>query len=248
MFRVSLRSWSVLALPVVGVLLLAYCEGTPEPPVASAERVRDSALPGGGTATLSKCGLDDGPRPAPRGEGERGTDPQLVLTGWGYFDPGPKEKGEPSFTVHAAIRTGDRPLVLSAPPAAHRITVDVFGPHGEGRRASARGLTATVVDGGYPSKPARIPETGSFRIDPGEELYLDIPLPAGAVCPGQSLVSINRCSPEQTNDAFDCPVLTLTLADPAISAYRAAAAGAGSAGEPSDRLVAVSLEPNTSEV
>ncbi|MBC2904675.1 hypothetical protein [Streptomyces cupreus] len=192
--------------------------------------------------------MDDWPRPAPRGKGERGEDPQLVLTGWGYYDPGSKVPGEPRFTVHAAIRTGDRPLVLDAPLAKGRVTLDLYGPHGEGRRASARGLTATVVDSGYMGKPVKMPASGSFRVDPGKELLLDVELPAGAVCPGHSLRSINKCSPENTNDVADCPVLALTLADPAIRAYRAETTGVSSADSLSDRLVAVSLEPNISQV
>lgn len=252
MFRVSLRAWVVLAVPVVGVLVLTYSATTSEPR-ASAEwhafpqSLPDRPLPAGGTAQLSKCGVDDWPRPAPRGEGERSDDPQLVLTSWDAHDPGPKSPGGPRFTVHAAIRTSDRPLVLDAPLGRGRVTVDLYGPHGEGRRASARGLTATVVDGGYPGKPLDVPASGSFRVDPGEELLLDVDLPAGAVCPGHELNDIIKCSPEYTNDAADCPVLTLTLTDPAIRAYRAGTTGAG-ADTVSDRLVAVSLEPDTSQV
>jgi hypothetical protein len=252
-FRLSLRSWLILAVLVVGLLVLTYSatmSGRPasaERP-APAEPLRDSPLPGGGTAQLSNCGVNDWPRPVPLGKGERSKDPQLVLTGWGAYDPGAKSPGNRRFTVHAAIRTGDRPLVLDAPLAKGRVTVDLYGPHGEGSRASARGLTATVVDGGYPGKPLDIPASGSFRVDPGKELLLEVELPAAAVCPGHDLFSINRCSPEHTNDVADCPVLTLTLADPAIRTYRAEAAGGGASGSFSDRLVAVFHEPLTSEV
>ncbi|MGW9400377.1 hypothetical protein [Streptomyces sp. NPDC055642] len=255
MFRVSPRSWLILAVPVVGLLVLTYSATTPESRAsadrwAPAEPLRDGPLPSGGTARLSKCGVDEWPRPEPRGKGEgKGSKgPQLVLTSWGYHDPGPKMPGEARFTVHAAIRTGDRPLVLDAPVGEGRVTLDLYGPHGEGVRASARGLTATVVDSGFPGKPVNIPASGRFRVDPGEELLLEVELPAGAVCPGHSLLDINQCSPERTNDAADCPVLTLTLTDPAIRAYRAGTTGDSAAGSFSDRLVAVFLEPDVSRV
>jgi hypothetical protein len=70
--------------------------------------------------------VNDVPRPAPRGKGERGDAAKLVLTSWEAYDPGTRQPGEPRFTVHAAIRTGDR-------------------------RAS-----------------------GIFRVEPGEELLLDV--------------------------------------------------------------------------
>lgn len=253
MFRASLRSWSVLAVPVVGLLVLTYAATTSEPRAstehrAPAEPLRDSPLPAGGTARLSKCGVDDWPRPVPRGKGERGKDPQLVLTSWGAYDPGPKSPGKPRFTVHAAIRTGDRPLLLDAPLAEGKVTLDLYGPHGEGVRASARGLTATVVDSGYLGKPVKAPASGGFRVDPGKELLLDVDLPAGAVCPGHNLLDVSECSPEDTNDSADCPVLTLTFADPAIRAYRAEMTGDSAADSFSDRLVAVFPEPDTSEV
>ncbi|MEV5999000.1 hypothetical protein AB0M25_06850 [Streptomyces griseomycini] len=252
MFRVSLRSWLVLAVPVVGVLVLTYSATTSEPRASAdwqaAEPLRDSPLPAGGTAQLSKCGVDEWPRPAPRGKGEQSKAPSLVFTSWGFYDPGSKMPGEPSFTVHAAIRTGDRPLVLDAPLAKGRVTLDLYGPHGEGVRASARGLTATVVESGYMSKPVEVPASGSFRVEPGKELLLDVELPAGAVCPGHDLADVIKCSPEHTNDVADCPVLTLTLADPAVRAYRAGTTGDSAAGSFSDRLVAVSMELETSQV
>lgn len=254
MFRASLRSWLILAVPVVGLLVLTYSATTSEPRAsadwqAAAEPLRDSSLPAGGTAQLSKCGVDDWPRPEPQGKGEQGKAPSLVLTSWGFHDPGPKMPGEARVTVHAAIRTGERPLLLEAPPAKGRVTLDIHGPHGEGVRASARGLTATVVDGGYPGKPVEVPESGSFRVDPGKELLLEVELPAEAVCPGHGLVDVINCSPEHTNDAADCPVLTLTLADPAVRAYRAGTtAGDSAARSFSDRLVAVSMEVEASQV
>ncbi|MFD7806045.1 hypothetical protein ACPCIZ_19990 [Streptomyces cellulosae] len=252
-FRPSPRSWLVLALPVVGVLVLTYSATTPEPRAAldrqaAAEPLRDGPLPSGGTAQLSKCGVNEWPRPEPQGKAEQSKHPQLTLRSWGYYDPGPKMPGDPRFTVRASIRTGDRPLVLEAPVAAGRVTVDFYGPHGEGVRASARGLTATVVDGGYLGKPLDVPASGRFRVDPGEELLLEVELPAGAVCPGHSLRDVSACSPEDTNDAADCPMVTLTLSDPAIRAYRAGTAGGGAAEAFSDRLVAVFLEPDVSRV
>lgn len=254
MFRVSPRSWLILTVLVVGLLVLTYSATTSEPRAsavrqAAAEPLRDSPLPADGTAQLSKCGVDDWPRPAPRGKGEQSKDPSLVLTSYGFYDPGPKTPGEPRFTVHAAVRTGDRSLLLDAPLAKGRVTLDLHGPHGEGVRASARGLTATVVDSGYRGSPVEVPASGGFRVDPGEELLLDVELPAGAVCPGHSLADVIKCSPEHTDDAADCPVLTLTFADPAIRAYRAGTTtGDSAAGSFSDRLVAVSTEPEASRV
>ncbi|MGV9920506.1 hypothetical protein ACWDUK_25385 [Streptomyces cellulosae] len=253
MFRASLRSWLILAVPVVGLLVLTYSATTPEPRAAvdwqaAAEPLRDTPLSSGGTAQLSTCGVNEWPRPKPRGKAERSKNPQLVLTSRGYYDPGPKKPGEPRFTVHAAIRTGNRPLLLDAPVAEGRVTLDVHGPHGEGIRASARGLTATVVEGGFMGKPLDVPASGRFRVDPGEELLLEVELPAGAVCPGRSLLDVTTCSPQHTNDAADCPVLTLALTDPAIRTYRAGTAADSAADSFSDRLVAVSLEPDVSRV
>lgn len=253
MSRVSPRSWLILAVPVVGLLALTYSATTSEPR-ASAQRqapavpLRDRPLPAGGTAQLSKCRVDESLRPVPRGEGEQSMAPRLVLTSWGYYDPGPKAPGETRFTVHAAIRAGDRALVLDAPLTKGQVTLDLHGPHGQGVRASARGLTATVVDSGFKGEPVEVPASGSFRVDPGKELLLDVELPAGAVCPGHSLLDVNRCSPEDTNDAADCPVLTLTFTDPAIRAYRAAMTGDSADGPLSDRLVAVSWELPVSQV
>lgn len=252
MFRASLRSWLILAVPVVGLLVLTYSATAPEPRAAvdwqaATEPLRDRPLSSGGTAQLSKCGVNEWPRPEPRGKGERSKDPQLVLRSSGYHDPGPKTPGEPRFTVHAAIRAGDRHLVLDAPVGEGSVTLDLYGPHGEGVRASARGLTATVVDGGFMGKPVDIPESGRFWIEPGEELLLEVELPAGALCPGRSLLDVSSCSPEHTNDAADCPVLTLTLTDPAIRAYRAGTTD-DTAGSFSDRLVAVSMELDASRV
>ncbi|MGW7364098.1 hypothetical protein ACWGI8_11870 [Streptomyces sp. NPDC054841] len=250
MTRISLRSWLMLSVPVVTLLVLVVLLMNPSattlwrPESAAAGPLRDVLLPGGGTAQLSKCGLDDGPRPRPLGEGERGDDPQLVLTSWVVEDPGPKLPGKPTFTVHVNIRTGERPLLLDAPVAKGRVTLDLYGPHGEGRRASARGLSATVVDGGYPGKPVGVPPSGSYRVAPGEDLLLDVDVPAGAVCPGHTMADVISCTPENTNDAADCPVVTLTLSDPAIRAYRAAQAGADDTRHWSDRLVAVILEPD----
>lgn len=251
MFRASPRSWLVLTVLVVGVLVLTYSATTPEPRAAgdgrsAAEPSRDLPLPSGGTAQLSKCGLDEWPRPEPRGRAERSKHPQMALTSWGYRDPGPKGPGRPRFTLRASVRTGDRPLVLEAPVAEGRVTVDFYGPHGEGVRASARGLTATVMDGGYPGEPVDVPASGRFRVDPGEELRLEVELPAKAVCPGHSLPDVGKCVPEGTNDAADCPMVTLTLSDPAIRAYRAGTADDRTAGSFSDRLVAVFLEPEIS--
>ncbi|CAM5698316.1 hypothetical protein SVIOM74S_02162 [Streptomyces violarus] len=56
---------------------------------------------------------------------------------------------------------------------------------------------------------------------------------------------MGRCSPTDTNDAANCPVVTLTVSDPAVRAHRAAVTGRSPAGV-SERLVAISLEPAVS--
>ncbi|MFD3652398.1 hypothetical protein [Streptomyces sp. NPDC058620] len=256
MFRPSPRSWLLLAVPVLALLVLtvwpAYRPAASEQLTHSrldlpAERLTDVPLPGRGspTALLSSCGVDDWPRPAARGKGERSRDPQLVFGGWGSSGPGPNRPGEPRFTVHLALGTDRLPLLLAAPLDVGNVTLDIFGPHGEGRRASARGLSATVVNASFEGKPVRPPKSGSFRVEPGATLLLDVDLPAGAVCPGYTLNDVGRCLPEPTNDSADCPVLTLTLTDPAIRAYRAVTTGEPPAGL-SDRLVVVSDEPEVS--
>ncbi|GLW51833.1 hypothetical protein Stsp02_74930 [Streptomyces sp. NBRC 14336] len=254
MFRLSERSWTILGVLVVGLLLLTYVGSTDEEEPASTQRrtapaqpLRDIPLPGGGTALLSQCGDNDGWRPQPRGAGERDTDPQMALTSYGAFDPGSKAKGSAHFTVHVAIRTAARPLLLPAPLPKGRVTLDVHGPHGEGRRASARGLTATVVDSDFEGKPVEPPASGRFRVAPGKPWLLDVELPAAALCPGYDLFGVGGCEPEHTNDVEDCPALVLALADPAIRAYRAEGKG-GAAASFSDRLVAIFYEPNVSAV
>ncbi|MFD2281962.1 hypothetical protein ACFSUJ_22085 [Streptomyces lusitanus] len=237
----------------MGLLVLTYSATAPEPGAAvawqaAAEPLRDSPLASGGTAQLAKCGVNEWQRPEPRGKGEGSEDPQLVITSWGYYDPGPKMPGELRYTVRAAVRTDNRPLVLDAPVAEGRVTLDFYGPHGEGVRASARGLTATVVDSGPTGKPVDVPASGRFRVDPGEQLLLEVELPAGAVCPGHDLSDIGKCSDEHSNDALDCPTLTLTLSDPAIRAYRAGTADGDTAASFSDRLVAVFPEWNVDQV
>ncbi|MDL2079038.1 hypothetical protein QNN03_21620 [Streptomyces sp. GXMU-J15] len=254
MFRLSERSWTILGVLVVGLLLLTYVGTVDEDESASTQRraapagqLRDAPLPGGGTARLSQCGVNGGLRPEPRGAGERGTDPQMVLTSYGARDPGSKREGGARFTVHAAITAGARPLLLPAPLPEGRVTLDVHGPHGEGLRVSARGLTATVVDGGFEGKPVEAPASGRFRVAPGKQLLLEVELPAAALCPGYDLFGVGSCEPERTNDIEDCPVLVLTLADPAIREYRARGKG-GAAESFSDRLVAIFYEPKLSEV
>ncbi|WP_328905105.1 hypothetical protein OG230_20125 [Streptomyces sp. NBC_00234] len=256
MFRPSLRSVFLLAVPVLALLVLTawqvYRPAASEQPAQPrlglpSEPLKDTPLPGRGdpTALLSACGVDDWPRPVAHGKGEKSRDPQLAFGGWGFVDPGPDQPGKARFTVHLAVRTDQLPLLLAAPLRAGNVTLDVFGPHGEGRRASARGLSAVVVDASFEGAPVRPPKSGSFRVAPGKELLLDVDLPAGAVCPGYTLNDVARCTPELSNDSSDCPVLTLTLTDPAIRDHRALVAGEPPAGM-SDRLVAISLEPEVS--
>lgn len=257
MFRPSPRSWLLLAVPVLALLVLVawqtYRQAAPEQRAHSRLDLPPGPLTdiplagrGGPTALLSRCGVDDWPRPPARGDGERGDNPQLVFGGWGSTGPGAGKPGKPRFTVHLALRAKRLPLLLPTPPGTGRVTLDIFGPHGEGRRASARGLSATVVDA-KDGKPSPLPEAGFLRVDPGTTVYLDVALPAGAVCPGYTASDVGGCAPEHTNDSADCPVLTLTFTDPSIRAHRALTTGKPPAGL-SDRLVVVSEEPDVSEV
>ncbi|MBA4861543.1 hypothetical protein H1V43_09120 [Streptomyces sp. PSKA54] len=252
--RLSPRSW--LLLGVVPVLLLALLYPYPYPApwreagqgrlLSALGELKDTALPGGVTAALSGCGATGPVRPEPRGEGERDALPQLVVSSYGYYDPGPRKSEHPRFTITANIAAGDRTLTLPAPVGEHRVTVDMYGPHGEGRTASARGLTADVVVG-ITGKRVRVPKSGEFRFTPGNALTLRVELPAGAVCPGHTITDISKCSPETTNSVDDCPVMVLTLSDPAIRAHRAKERSESPAAI-SDRLVAVTYEPNATDV
>ncbi|MER5179485.1 hypothetical protein ABT009_14140 [Streptomyces sp. NPDC002896] len=253
--RLSPRSWLLLGLPPL--LLLAVLNPYPYPypaPWSEAGQgswqgalrdLKDTALPGGATAALSGCGARGPVRPEPRGAGERDALPQLVVSSYGYYDPGPRKSGHPRFTITAHIAPGDRTLALPAPVGEHRVTVDMYGPRGEGRTASARGLTADVVVG-ITGKRVKTPKSGEFRFTPDNDLTLQVELPAGALCPGYTFTKITQCSPERTNNVEDCPVMVLTLSDPAIRAHRAGERSE-SPSAVSDRLVAVTYEPNVTD-
>ncbi|WP_405478905.1 hypothetical protein [Streptomyces sp. NBC_00009] len=208
--------------------------------------LKDVALPYGGTAALSGCGAPGTARPAPRGEGEQAPAPALVISSYGYSSSGPRFDGPPAFTVSAVIDPGPQPLTLTAPVGERRITVDVYGPHGEGRIASARGLTAKVRKG-VKQRPAP-PTSGAYRFTDVGELDLEIELPERAVCPGHTRADIGQCAPNYTNRIEDCPVVAVTLTDEAVRAQRAEVAGIKSPERFSDRLVAVSFEENAAGV
>ncbi|MET7923998.1 hypothetical protein ABZT43_08405 [Streptomyces sp. NPDC005349] len=247
----SPRAWAAIALPVTAALVaLAAHRGMPDDPTGRLHVVpgvlKDAALPRGGTASLSGCGARGPVRPAPRGEGEQAPAPALVLTSYGYSSSGPRFDGPPAFTVSAVIDPGPRPLTLTAPVGERRITVDVYGPHGEGRIASARGLTAKVTKG---AKQRPVPPTsGAYRFTDIGNLDLEIELPERAVCPGHTRADIGQCAPDHTNQIEDCPVVAVTLTDEAVSAQRALAAGIKNPKRFSDRLVAVSFEENAAGV
>ncbi|MFG2332414.1 hypothetical protein ACGFMM_22655 [Streptomyces sp. NPDC048604] len=241
----------ILSVPVVALvawaLVLAFPveRGSGLPPLPAVP-LADRALPGGGVGQLSKCRREDGPRPPAKGLGEKGKDPLLGFGGWSSEDPGPKQPGRTTFSVHLTVHAGKAPLLLPAPLARGGVTIDVYGPHGEGRRASARGLSARAKDPKDTERTLPEPRSGVYRVAPGGVLYVEVELPAGAVCPGHGLMSVGSCSPDGSNDITDCPILAVTFSDPAIRAYRAAVTG-----EPgdrvSDRLVAVSFEPERAE-
>ncbi|MFG2658048.1 hypothetical protein [Streptomyces sp. NPDC048425] len=247
----SPRAWAAIALPVVAALVaLAVHQGPFVDPEARLRVVpgmlKDAGLPGGGTAALSGCGAPGPVRPAPRGEGEQSKVPALVISSYGYSSSGPGFDGPPAFTVHTAIDPGPQPLTLTAPVGERRITVDVYGPHGEGRIASARGLTAKVMKG---AKRRPVPPTsGAYRFTDAGNLDLEIEVPERAVCPGHTRADIGRCTPTYTNRIEDCPVVAVTLTDKAVPAQRALVAGVKNPERFSDRLVAVSFEENAAGV
>ncbi|WP_406858924.1 hypothetical protein ABZO31_01220 [Streptomyces sp. HUAS MG47] len=241
----------ILSVPVVALvawgLVLAFpVERGPGLPPLPAVPLADRALPGGGVGQLSKCRRADGPRPKAVGLGEEGRDPLLGFGGWSAHSPGAGQPGRSTFTVHLALRATKSPLILPAPLARGGMTVDVYGPHGEGRRASARGLSPRVTAPEDPERTLPAPRSGVYRVGPGDVLYVKVDLPAGAVCPGHELKNVGSCSPAGTNDIEDCPVVAVTLRDPAIRAYRAAVTGEA-ADRVSDRLVMVSYEPRHTE-
>ncbi|MFD5120925.1 hypothetical protein [Streptomyces sp. NPDC058385] len=247
----SPRAWAAIALPVAAALVaLAAHRGMPDDPTGRLHVVpgalKDVALPYGGTAALSGCGAPGAARPAPRGEGEQDKVPALVISSYGYSSSGPGFDGPPAFTVHVAIAPGPRPLTLTAPVGERRITVDVYGPHGEGRIASARGLTAKVMKG-VKRRPVP-PASGAYRFTDAGNLDLEIELPERAVCPGHTRADIGQCAPKFTNRIEDCPVVAVTLTDKAVSARRALVAGVKNPERFSDRLVAVSFEENAAGV
>ncbi|MET7516153.1 hypothetical protein ABZS88_22270 [Streptomyces sp. NPDC005480] len=247
----SPRAWAALALPVVAALVaLAAHRGMPDDPTGRLHVIpgvlKDVALPDGSTAALAGCGAPGPVRPAPRGEGEQAPAPALVLTSYGYSSSGPRFDGPAAFTVSAVIDPGRRPLTLTAPVGERRITVDVYGPHGEGRIASARALTAKVTKG---AKQRSVPPTsGAYRFTDAGNLDLEIELPERAVCPGHTRADIGQCAPSHTNRIEDCPVVAVTLTDEAVRAQRALVEGVKSPERFSDRLVAVSFEENAAGV
>ncbi|MEU6663662.1 hypothetical protein [Streptomyces sp. NPDC046821] len=248
----SRRALLLLALPVTAVLVaLAATSHVLDDPSGQLHvtpgALTDEALAGGGTAVLSGCGALDPVRPAPWGEGEQDKAPALGISSYGYSSSGPRFDGPPAFTVTAIVDPGPRPLTLPAPVAGNRITIDVFGPNGEGRIASARGLTAKVIKG--VEKPREVePTSGGYRFTKARDLYLEIDLPARAVCPGHTREDIGRCSPADTNQIEDCPVVTVTLTDEAVRVHRASAAESVSGPKRfSDRLVAISFERDAAQ-
>ncbi|RVU18278.1 hypothetical protein EOT10_32390 [Streptomyces antnestii] len=248
----SRRASLLVALPVAAVLVaLAAQSHVLDDPAGrlhvSPGSLKDAALPGGGTAALSRCGAPESVRPAPRGEGERADEPALVLSSYGYSSSGPQFDGPAAFTIRAFVDPGPLPMTLTAPAAGQGITVDVFGPHGEGRIASARGLGAKVMKGVEERHEVR-PKAGAYRFTGAEDVDLEIELPERAVCPGHTRADIGRCAPANTNQIEDCPVVTVTLTDEAVRRQRAVVAGSGSPKRFSDRLVAVSFEPNVTGV
>ncbi|MGW7266980.1 hypothetical protein [Streptomyces sp. NPDC054842] len=244
------RAWAVLAVPLVLLLLMLAAPGTLSDGRsgrlhALGGALKDVSLPGGVTAALSECGSSRSPRPVPKGKGEEpAARPSLSISSYTYWGKGPHVDKSSTFTVTVSVDPGPRPLLLpetgKGTVARGQATVDIQGPGGEGRIASARGLTARVVRGpdGKPSPPAA---SGVHRFAHAGELALEIELPARAVCPGRSLADVGQCDPG-SNQIEDCPVVAVTLADEAVRLHRAAEAGFADPGRFSDRLVAVFYE------
>ncbi|MFF0023744.1 hypothetical protein ACWERY_34815 [Streptomyces sp. NPDC004082] len=244
------RAWAALAVPLALILLILSAQGP-----LSHERsgrlhalggaLKDVSLPGGVTAALSECGSTRSPRPVPRGEGEEpAAVPSLSIGSYEYSGKDPHAGGSSTFTVTVRLDPGPRPLFLpdtgKGTVARGQATIDIQGPRGEGRIASARGLTARVVRGPA-GKPVPRPESGVHRFARTGDLALEVELPARAVCPGRSLADVGRCDPGG-NRIEDCPVVAVTLADETVRLHRAAEAGFSAPGRFSDRLVAVFYE------
>ncbi len=220
MHEVGRPSGRALAVVVAVAALVALAVLRPAEPLGIRQpywaRELAAALPGGGPG----CGTGAPGRStaAPAGSA------RLTIGAYGYYGPDPRAHEPERYTVSAHLAPGPEPLRLSALRAA----VDIYGPHGRGRTASARDLAVRVVTGPA-SKPVRPGRDGTYRFTRGDDLHLAVELPAAAVCPGDSLSSLNTCDPPRTNQIEDCPVVRL-----ALTAH----------GLPGGRLVTVSFEPD----
>ncbi|WP_338699762.1 hypothetical protein V2W30_24460 [Streptomyces sp. Q6] len=217
MNRPSWRAWAAIA---VCAAVVALVMARPPHPVRTdrAYWARQSGL-----TVPSGCGTGVPGRTEP-GPGHT---PRLDIGAYGYYGPDPRAHEPERYTVSAHLDPGPTPLELSALRAA----VDVYGPHGQGRRARAAGLAVRVVTG-PDSEPVDPAADGTYRFTRGDDLHLAVDLPEGATCPGESRGTLNVCDPLLTNRTQDCPVVRLALtAD----------------GLPGGRAVAVSYEPSAQD-
>lgn len=204
--------WSVAVGVLAGFLIVRAC-GAPSD--AATHRVesgpaRNVALPGGGTTEGAECGTKYAF--FPRGVGHPDSvAPRFMLLGYG----GSSMPQQPTrFQLRASVGEVKAPgLTLDRRPT---VSLEVRGPHG--LIAGAHGM------------PVRWPASRPATVAPGGGLDFGITLPPTAVCPCHSWSGVL--------DAIDSgtTVLTLTLSDPAVGAYRARVRGP----ESGDLLIASS--------
>ncbi|MFE1951317.1 MULTISPECIES: hypothetical protein [Streptomyces] len=165
------------------------------------------------------CGTGGPGRSVPP-EHQDGVDARLVVTSYGYTSRIPHGRSRERFHVSASLypeRLSE--IRLPASFTADSAAVDVYGPHGKGRIATARGLAVRVLTG-MKERPVPPGADGTYRFVRESEHYLEVELPKRALCPGQTLESLNQPSEQGSNDALDYPVLRLTLTDPALPGGR----------------------------
>lgn len=189
----------------------------------------DVALPGGGVSDGTRCGVKGFHHfdPAPSSftfAGGAHSDvtppgPQLVLGSYGFSRTSAKDPGH--FTIGLGLGpgpgAGDRGLDLSAPLGPQGVAVEIEGP--EGLVAGAHGLPVTPA-GDTPSEAG-----GTVHAGPVNGAYVEVTLPAAALCPGIDGFTVQQhltAPTDADNTITGQPLyrLTVSISDPAIGALR----------------------------
>ncbi|MFI7010152.1 hypothetical protein [Streptomyces sp. NPDC050145] len=215
----SRRAWAaVLAVGVLVGLVVVDARRERDPVgarFAAGAGAGDTVRPGGPRG----CGTGTPGRSVPPMDQES-AEARLEVTSYGYTSRIPNGLQRERFNVTANLHVESAGEIrLPASFTAAGAAVDVYGPHGKGRIATARGLAVRVVKG-MKARPVRPGEDGTYRFVPDGALTLEVEVPKRALCPGQTLKSLNRPSEPGSNDALDYPVLRLTLTDPALPGGR----------------------------